>query len=625
MKHRKLLLLSLASTVLIAGATLASAAAAGSVFDTFVTARKDRLVEGDREFRFVSVNMPDSVQLISNYRFEGDQPESRYRWPDEFELRDCVETVRQLGGRVIRTFVITCHRGAHPNYAFDVSGDTVVPNEEALRSLDKLLQICNEKGVRLIIPLVAYNSRVRGDVTTYGEEFFQVGSTANLRFKNMLSQLFARRNTFTGTTYRDDKAILAWQTGNELVIGDAPDRRAWLHDIAAEIKSLDRNHLLIDGRNKPNDVFKKYDEYLEDPNIDVMSYHTYVNLPEADTPAGTLKVIRGEMRGKKALIVSEVAMYTKPEALRALLEEIEADGTVGANWWAVRFHNRDGGFYKHSDRGSQFEDLNWPGFETQRVQLPEIARERELLGILREHATRISGLPALAEQVPEAPHFLPAADVGHLSWQGSTGASSYQIQRSSGAGGPWTTLEEAYTDNLVVYAPLFSDRTAKLGETYFYRVIARNRAGASQPSNIVGPIRAQRLWWIDDLFDLSLSDPSSRNATVEAAYAHDVYLEDIGVGLRKDPSQSASFIYRVPGAIRHFSVFVHQTDVAPRFYLGAAAAAEEVMPKVSSFNKGRRARYDFDAAAGNEAVLEIRLAADASPKQAISRVEIAFE
>jgi mannan endo-1,4-beta-mannosidase len=320
-----------------------------------------------------------------------------------------------------------------------------------------------------------------------------------------------------------------------------------------------------------------------------------------------------------------VAMYTKPETLRTLLEEIESDGTVGANWWAVRFHNRDGGFYKHSDRGSQFEDLNWPGFETERVQLPEIARERELLGILREHATRISGLPAPAEQVPGAPTFLPAADVGHLSWQGSTGASSYQVQRSSGAGGPWMTLEGAYTDNLVVYAPLFSDRTAKLGGTYYYRVIARNRAGASQPSNIVGPVRAQRLWWIDDLFDLSLADPSSRNATVETAYAHDVYLEDIGVGLRKDPSQSAAFIYRVPGAIRHFSVFVHETDIAPHFYLGTAAAAEEVMPKATPFNQGRRTRYDFERAGGNETVLEIRLAADASPKQALSRVEIAFE
>lgn len=623
-----LVLLAVGALVGSGSAYLGRAAekASGGGITTFITRAQDKLYENGEEFRFVSVNVPDILQIIAHNSFDAGR-EERVRLPDEFELRDGVRTVRQLGGRVLRTFVITARREPHPAYMFALGGERVEPNEDALRVLDRLLQICHEERVRLIVPLVAYNSPWRGDWRTYGDDFWQVGSAGNRKFKRMLELLLNRTNTLTGVRYRDDPAIAGWQTGNELVIGDSTERRAWLHDIAAFLKRLDPNHLVIDGRNKPADLWGSYDEFAADPNIDCVSYHTYVNLPQADTPAGTLRLLREMTRGRIPLLVTEIAMYTSPAALRRLLDELVANGSVGAQWWSVRFHNRDGGFYKHSDRNSQFEDLNWPGFADPNNYLPEITRERELLALLAEYAARIQGQPrATALEPPLPPVMLPAPDVGHLSWRGSTGANAYELQRATSANGPWQTLQRDVTDHLVVNASLYCDTTAEPGRSYFYRAIARNNGGSSAPSHAIGPVSVERRWLVDELFDLAHADRATSNIRIEKSYAHSAYLEDIAVAVRATPAASGTLAYRVPGALRFFTCTVFDAAVPPRFFVrrGGADARTEVTPVVKHYDGDRRARYTADLATDAGDTLEIALPAEAPPRQAIGRVELAF-
>jgi hypothetical protein len=302
-----------------------------------------------------------------------------------------------------------------------------------------------------------------------------------------------------------------------------------------------------------------------------------------------------------------------------------ADGTVGGNWWGLRFHNRDGGFYKHSDRDSQFEDLNWPGFTDPRGDLPEIARERELLGILREYAGRITGTTPVAPVIPDAPTLLPAPDVGHLSWQGSTGASEYEIQRAPAAAGPWTSLAAGLGDHLATYTPLFCDTTAQLGGTYFYRVIARNSAGASAPSNVLGPLRPDRLWLVDDLLDRAAWAPASANLEIDKAYAHTPYLEDIAVVHRRDAAAAGRLVYRLPGPVRSFMVTAFDTTVAPRFYLtDPQGTRTEVVPRITAYQQGKRARYAAELPANQAVILEMEIPANAAPHLAFGRVEISW-
>src|SRR5690242_17095867 len=73
----------------------------------FITRSGDQLKDGDKPFRFISVNIPN-LQLIEDaFSFTG---KSAWRWPNEFEIEDALESVRQMGGTVVRTYVFSVYR-----------------------------------------------------------------------------------------------------------------------------------------------------------------------------------------------------------------------------------------------------------------------------------------------------------------------------------------------------------------------------------------------------------------------------------------------------------------------------------------------------------------------------------
>ncbi|MGG1553767.1 S-layer homology domain-containing protein [Paenibacillus ferrarius] len=623
----------------------AASAAGGSVFEHFISRQGDKLMDGEQEFRFISTNMPDVLQIITDKRFESN---SRLRLPNEYELRDAVETVKQMNGRVMRTFVVTVAKGDDPNYMVNASigENDIAFNEGAMLVLDKLLQICNELGVRVYIPLVNYNDGIRGGAITYGEQFYTVGSPANIRFKKMVEGLLNRTNTFTGVQYKEDKAILGWESGNELVMDNLPERNAWLHDLAAYVKQLASNQLFIDGRNKPDDIYKfsggtmiwNYTDFLNDDNIDILSYHTYVGTtgPVTDTaiPTGlrmtasgdigatnTLKIFRELTKGKKSLVVGEIAMYMAPSTLITFLDELIADGTSGANWWATRFHNRDGGFYKHSDNGSQFEDLNWPGFPDTTAYLPEISSEIAIQKTLSEKAWKIMGEmgppPALPQ--PAAPTLLPIADVGHISWQGSTGAQSYEVQRGNSAEGPWTVAGVVY-DNLPTYSSLFHDAEVQAGHTYYYRILARNSSGVSLPSSVSPPVAVQRQWIVDELFDLTKIYNREPNAAIFKSYANTSNQEDLGV-LKSVNGTSTSVQYAVGGKLTKANVYVYNAPGSVSLY-GSLDGQQyyELNTAKETYEGASRTKYIY-AGPSNYRFLKLEMDGAA----AVSRVELEYE
>ncbi len=82
---------------------------------------------------------------------------------------------------------------------------------------------------------------------------------------------------------------------------------------------------------------------------------------------------------------------------------------------------------------------------------------------------------------PNAPTSLTAgaasASQVNLSWTGSAGATSYQIQRSPDGTTSWT---QAGTSSVGV----FNNISLAPSTTYFYRVLASNAVGTSTPSNV---------------------------------------------------------------------------------------------------------------------------------------------
>ncbi len=124
---------------------------------------------------------------------------------------------------------------------------------------------------RLIIPLTDNWHYAEGGKHTFtdwrsisDENQFYYNTQVISDFETYISTLLNHVNVYTGIAYKNDPTILAWETGNELV-----PPTSWTQLISTYIKSLDHNHLVLDGR------------YGIDPNaasltnVDIVSDHYY--------------------------------------------------------------------------------------------------------------------------------------------------------------------------------------------------------------------------------------------------------------------------------------------------------------------------------------------------------------
>jgi hypothetical protein len=450
-------------------------------FANFVTAKGDKLMDGGNELRFISVNIPNLHYVEDYLPFAGTNP---WRLPDEFEIRDALTAVKQLGGKVARMYVFSVRRGTDSSFVVHVEGPGKF-NEEAFRTLDKVIQIANETGVRLIIPFVD-NWHWWGGVAEYaafrGKQRDEFWTDPQLKadFKKTIEFVVNRVNTCTGVPYKTDKAILAWETGNELL---APF--SWTKEMAASIKSLDTNHLVLEGTIVP----QLTSDALEDPNLDILSSHHYRD-PKASV--SYIEKNRQMAKGKKPYIVGEYGIVST-EDIRALTDTIINQGVSGGMIWSLRFRNREGGFYHHYEYNN-VESYRWPGFPG-----GDFYDERVVLTILREKAHQIDGTIVERLPIPAPPVLLPIADVSAISFQGSAGAETYVVERKSDDDPTWKVLDAALDDSRYQYRPLFADESAVVGKKYSYRVKAQNGSGQSGYSNVIGPVEVTADIVVDEM------------------------------------------------------------------------------------------------------------------------------
>lgn len=506
-------MLSVISLILILGAQVQAppVVTPAQGFKDFVTRQGDKLMEGGKEFRFVSFNVPNLHYIEDNLPFEETNP---WRIPDEFEIRDALTSVKQAGGCVVRIYTLSVRKAGDdasvPRYVLGPGQF----DEDAMRGLDMVMKVANETGVRVIIPFVDQWSWF-GGIAEYAAfrgkkaSAFWTDSQLIDDFKLTINFLLNRTNTYTGAKYRDDKALLAWETGNELL-----NPYSWSKEIAAYIKSLDSNHLVLDGFHAGSKGLK--DEALSDPNIDIVSTHHYpASNSGGEEMAAVIAHNRQMASGRKAYLVGEFG-FIPADQVKNVLDTVIESGTSGALVWSLRFRDRDGGFYWHSEPlgAGLYKAYHWPGFSSGAEY-----EEAALMSLVREAAYRIRGTDAPAIAPPAPPVLLPVRSASAISWQGSAGSSSYEIERSKSAEGPWEIVGTNVSDADVQYRPLFSDRYVLPGETWFYRVRARNASGSSPPSNVAGPVQVKSLVLIDEMRDLSHIFSASGDLAVESKKA----------------------------------------------------------------------------------------------------------
>ncbi|HEY4984859.1 MAG TPA: hypothetical protein VIJ24_07305, partial [Verrucomicrobiae bacterium] len=206
--------------------------AAETPLQNFITARDGQLLDGEKPFRFLSFNIPNLLLVEDNMPFTEENP---WRLPDKFEINDALATVAQMGGTVARTYVISVQR---TNDAPGTPRHVLAPgkfNEAAFRALDEVLAAANRTGVRLIIPLVD-NWPWMGGRAEYArfrskpKDDFWADPQLIADFEQTIRFILTRTNTITGVRYCDDKAVLCWETGNEI-----PSPAAWTRAIAGYI------------------------------------------------------------------------------------------------------------------------------------------------------------------------------------------------------------------------------------------------------------------------------------------------------------------------------------------------------------------------------------------------------
>ncbi len=527
---------SFALTLALLTATLTRAE---SAFHHFITARGDQLMAGDQPFRFISFNIPNLLIIEDNFPFDGTNP---WRLPDQFELQDALATVQQMGGTVVRTYSIPVWRDNDPpaECSYVLGPDKF--NENAFRTLDLALKLANEDGVRLIIPLVN-NWKWQGG---RGEYAAFRGKTADefwtdpqliADFEKTIRFVLLRTNTLTGVRYCDDKALLCWETGNEL---SCPP--SWTHEIARYIKSLDHNHLVMDGVNggllRPDS--------LNDPYVDIVTTHEY---PGSWTKQTFTQLIREnwEMaKGKKPYVVGEFGFVSTAE-MEDAMHAIMDTGTAGGLLWSLRFHDRDGGFYWHSEPSGDnlYKAFHWPG-----SPVGNAYDEIPLMALVRSNAFEIRGLTPPLIPAPAPPTLLPISDPGEISWQGSVGAASYNVERAPKPGGPWQVVGDGIDESSVQYYPLFADETVPGGE-WFYRVLAKNGSGISKPSNVVGPVIVTHDTLVDNLADFSKVYARQGGMEIKTRDCRQAK-EDAA---RAGGGTGDALIYRLPTPITGFRVF----------------------------------------------------------------------
>ena len=98
-------------------------------------------------------------------------------------------------------------------------------------------------------------------------------------YREHIHKLATRRNSVTGVLYRDEPGIFGWELMNEaqIITGHWSERRAWIAEMSAYLKSLDPNHMIAPGDWGFRSAAERREWLLDHaiPTIDYCDVHLY--------------------------------------------------------------------------------------------------------------------------------------------------------------------------------------------------------------------------------------------------------------------------------------------------------------------------------------------------------------
>jgi hypothetical protein len=497
---RKILLVSLLSALGCTGAM----AAEQSHFEHFITRDGAKLMDGETAFRFAGIHAPELHRIEDDARgvCKADPRGwgQYFKWPTPEEQANWIKAMVATGAKAQRVYVLSvqqendtaCERETHILAPQSTDGMPRL-NEKAMKVYDNMIAEADKQGLRLILPFIDHwwwwggREQLAAFYNEKPEDFYRTDSKTYRAYQDVIRQVITRTNTVTGRAYSDEKAIMAWETGNELENTNA----AFLQETAAWIRKWAPNQLIVDG------TYKKINEFaLSDPNIDIVSNHYYTNA-DNNHPDQVRKDLTA-IGGKKAYLVGEFGLldHTQLNDIMQSIVHSEFNGAqaIGGFIWGFRGHRHEGGFYWHKEHTGHYS-YHLPGFPVE----GKANQEMEVVDLVRKASAQMAGLDHVPPlPVPDAPVLRGTDSPFAINWMGAAVGRSYDIERAEAETGPWTRVGENISDGVNEWNPatmdLFRDdyRSLQLGKTYYYRVTAKNESGTSAPSNVIGVKHTQQ-------------------------------------------------------------------------------------------------------------------------------------
>ena len=110
---------------------------------------------------------------------------------------------------------------------------------------------------------------------------FPQSDSAKALFANHVNYIVSRTNRYNQIKYVDDPTIMSWQIGNEPRAFSDENKEPfarWMADVAAQIKSLDPNHMVSSGSEGSGGCemdMNLFEKIHADPNINYLNIHIW--------------------------------------------------------------------------------------------------------------------------------------------------------------------------------------------------------------------------------------------------------------------------------------------------------------------------------------------------------------
>jgi hypothetical protein len=317
------------------------------------------------------------------FRFTGANVSVMYRDEDRERVPETMQEAARLGLKVVRVWAfgeggedgigaVGADRADWPR-KHRMRPEPGRWNEDALVHLDRVIAEAGRNNLRVQLCLTNW-WRDTGGITQYlywagvtdaADErhpfginmeramLFYTNETTRRLYREHIEKIVTRRNTVTGVLYRDDPTIFGWELMNEAQAptGRWAERRAWVAEMSAHIKSLDPDHLVAPGTWGYRTSWERR-EWLEEHRLATVDYCDVHNYPRddhdsfLDSPQALSEFIDNRAAAAasigKPLVVGEFGMgpegyknFSEVEWYRALFESTLRAGVGGAMFWII--------------------------------------------------------------------------------------------------------------------------------------------------------------------------------------------------------------------------------------------------------------------------------------------------